>query len=349
VLSSPTHGVRIIREEAEPKAELIRAFQTTTPAEHPQHPPAHLRRLEEQASHRDAELTTEGPTFRTCCPNRPGCARDGAEMPRHSKASYGRKPRAATGVPNSPTRLLPWSCAGAMIDASRSPLICSEKGWIRRQQGHMEDLSEGPLQGRRPRQVRAARPDHDKLLVFATTAASIPSAATSCRATRQWRAAAPDDRPRRGIDVGRPAGAPPGGACWWPVKSARLRVERDGVVRPDRPASRSLISRTARRRRCVRRSAMAPIRLPSSGPTASPDLRVGRGAGHDRGAASSCNVTARWLLPTPSRSSSPTADLAGRNRTRTEPISPLARQARQAGRLPPGGFPRSNRLQGPVA
>jgi topoisomerase-4 subunit A len=164
--------IRIIREEDEPKAELIRAFELTdTQAEAILNMRLrHLRRLEEQAIRTEnAELTAERTDLRDLLA-KPQRLRKviGAEMADIRKqfgpdTALGER---RTDIGDAPSAIV--VPLEAMIEREPITVICSEKGWIRAIKGHLEDLSEVRYkEGDRGRFVLLAQTT-DRLLAFAT-------------------------------------------------------------------------------------------------------------------------------------------------------------------------------------
>jgi len=164
--------IRIIREEDEPKAELIRAFALTdTQAEAILNMRLrHLRRLEEQAIRKENdELTAEQADLRDLLAKPQRLRRViGAELADVRKEFGGDTAlgKRRTDIGEAPSAVI--VPLEAMIEREPITVICSEKGWIRAIKGHLEDISEVRYkEGDSGKFVLNAQTT-DKLLVFAT-------------------------------------------------------------------------------------------------------------------------------------------------------------------------------------
>ena len=71
----------------------------------------------------------------------------------------------------------------ALVEREPVTIVCSEKGWVRAMKGHVDRERRGQIQGRRPRRASSStRRPPTRSWSSAPTAASTPSAPTSCRA-----------------------------------------------------------------------------------------------------------------------------------------------------------------------
>lgn len=164
--------IRIIREEDDAKGELIRVFALNdTQAEAILNMRLrHLRRLEEQAIRKENdELTAEQADLEDLLAKPQRLRRViGAELADIRK-QFG--PDTALGKRRTDIGEVPSAIVvplEAMIEREPITVICSDKGWIRAVRGHLEDISEVRYkEGDSAKFVLNAQTT-DKLLVFAT-------------------------------------------------------------------------------------------------------------------------------------------------------------------------------------
>lgn len=164
--------IRIIREEDDAKGELIRVFALNdTQAEAILNMRLrHLRRLEEQAIRKENdELTAEQADLEDLLAKPQRLRRViGAELTDIRK-QFG--PDTALGKRRTDIGEVPSAIVvplEAMIEREPITVICSDKGWIRAVRGHLEDISEVRYkEGDSAKFVLNAQTT-DKLLVFAT-------------------------------------------------------------------------------------------------------------------------------------------------------------------------------------
>ncbi len=164
--------IRIIREEDEPKAELIKAFGLTDiQAEAVLNMRLrNLRKLEEQtirAEHDD--LTIEGADIRDLLANderrRKVIGSEIAEV----RKQFGKNTelgRRRTDIADAPSAIV--VPLEAMIEREPITVICSEKGWIRAVKGHIEDVDEVRYKEGDKAKFAVQAQTTDKLVVFAT-------------------------------------------------------------------------------------------------------------------------------------------------------------------------------------
>ncbi len=352
--------IRIIREEDEPKAELIRVFKLTdTQAEAILNMRLrHLRRLEEEAIRTEnAELTAEKADLQDLLA-KPARLRKviGAEMLDIRKqfgpdTTLGKR---RTDIGDAPSAIV--VPLEAMIEREPITVICSEKGWIRAIKGHMEDLSE----------VRYKEGDHgkfvlraqttDKLLVFATNGRFYT---VGCDKLPGGRGNGEPLRLMIDLDAGHDVVGllvhRPGGRLLVAGESGRgFVVEEDSVIAQTRAGKQILnLADGEEAAVCAQIGAEADSvavvgsnrKLLIFGLDEVPVMTRGRGVilqRYGKGGAIADAIAFKFAdgLTWP----------AG-TRTRTETnLAPWHGKRAQAGRLPPGGFPRSNRFTGgPVA
>ncbi len=352
--------IRIIREEDEPKAELIRAFKLTdTQAEAILNMRLrHLRRLEEQAIRTEnAELTTERADLQDLLA-KPARLRKviGAEMLDIRKqfgpdTTLGKR---RTDIGDAPSAIV--VPLEAMIEREPITVICSEKGWIRAIKGHMEDLSEVRYkEGDRGKFVLHAQTT-DKLLVFTTNGRFYT---VGCDKLPGGRGNGEPLRLMIDLDAGHDVVGllvhRPGGRLLVAGESGRgFVVEEDGVVAQTRAGKQILnLADGEEAALCVPigdgADSIAVVgsnrKLLIFGLDEVPVMTRGRGVilqRYGKGGLIADAIAFKFAdgLSWP----------AG-TRTRTETnLAPWHGKRAQAGRLPPGGFPRSNRFTGgPVA
>ncbi|MCG8511221.1 MAG: DNA topoisomerase IV subunit A, partial [Rhodospirillales bacterium] len=164
--------IRIIREEDDAKAELIRVFELTDlQAESILNMRLrNLRKLEEQAIRKENDdLTAERADLKDLLakPDRrlKAIADEIAEIKKQfgAKSDLGRR---RTDIGDAPTGVV--VPLEAMIEREPITVICSEKGWIRAVKGHIEDTSDLRYkEGDRARFAIQAQTT-DKLVIFAT-------------------------------------------------------------------------------------------------------------------------------------------------------------------------------------
>ena len=153
--------IRIIREEDEPKAELMRTFELSERQAEAilNMRLRNLRRLEEQALLKEERaLKAEGRASED-----PAARREQAAVDASRTRSPQRAPASATGR---------WACGGPRIGAApvvdaealevpveRQPVtvVCSRQGWIRVLRGHLEDRAELKYKEGDGAALRAAR------------------------------------------------------------------------------------------------------------------------------------------------------------------------------------------------
>jgi len=346
--------IRIIREEDEPKAELIRVFGLTdTQAEAILNMRLrHLRRLEEQAIRTEnAELTAEQADLHDLLDKPQRMRRAiGAEL-LDIRRQFGPDTalgRRRTRIGEAPSAVV--VPLEAMIEREPITVICSEKGWIRAVKGHIEDISE----------VRYKEGDRGKFVLRAQTTDKLLAFATNGRFYTVGCDRLPGGRghgePLRliidlanghdlvGLMVHRP-----GGRLLVASESGRgFVVEEDGVVAQTR-AGKQILNLADGEEAAL----CAPIgeaadsvavvgnnrKLLVFGLDEVPVMTRGRGVilqRYGKGGGIADAVAFRFAdgLSWP----------AG-TRTRTESnLTPWRGKRAQAGRLPPGGFPRSNRF-----
>ncbi|WP_316976429.1 DNA topoisomerase IV subunit A [Shumkonia mesophila] len=352
--------IRIIREEDEPKAELIRAFKLTdTQAEAILNMRLrHLRRLEEQAIRTEnAELTAEKADLQDLLA-KPQRMRKviGAEMLDIRKqfgpdTALGKR---RTDIGDAPSAIV--VPLEAMIEREPITVICSEKGWIRAIKGHMEDLSEVRYkEGDRGKFILRAQTT-DKLLVFATNGRFYT---VGCDKLPGGRGNGEPLRLMIDLDAGHDVVGlmvhRPGGRLLVAGESGRgFVVEEDAVIAQTR-AGKQILNLADGEEAAL----CAPIgegadsiavvgnnrKLLIFGLDEVPVMTRGRGVilqRYGKGGLIADAIAFKFAdgLTWP----------AG-TRTRTETnLAPWHGKRAQAGRLPPGGFPRSNRFTGgPVA
>ncbi|MDX9860936.1 MAG: DNA topoisomerase IV subunit A [Rhodospirillales bacterium] len=348
--------IRIIREEDEPKAELIRAFGLTdTQAEAILNMRLrHLRRLEEQAIRTEnAELTAEQADLRDLLAS-PQRLRKviGAEMQDIRKAFGPDAPlgKRRTEIGDAPNAVV--VPLEAMIEREPITVICSEKGWIRAIKGHIEDFSEVRYkEGDRGRFVLHAQTT-DKLLAFATNGRFYTVGCDKLPGGRG------NGEPLRlmidlanGHDLVALLVCRPGGRLLLAGESGRgFVVEEDAVIAQTR-AGKQILNLVDGEEAAVctpvgaESDSVAVIgnnrKLLVFGLDEVPVMTRGRGVilqRYGKGGVISDVITFKFAdgLTWP----------AG-TRTRTETnLTPWRGKRAQAGRLPPGGFPRSNRFTG---
>ncbi|MBL6945235.1 MAG: DNA topoisomerase IV subunit A [Rhodospirillales bacterium] len=164
--------IRIIREEDEPKAELIRTFKLTDiQAEAVLNMRLrNLRKLEEQAIRGEHdELTAERADLLDLLGNeerrRKVIAREIADV----KKQFG--PNTELGARRTEIGAAPSAVVvplEAMIEREPITVICSEKGWIRGVKGHIEDAAEVRYKEGDKAKFAIHAQTTDKLIVFAT-------------------------------------------------------------------------------------------------------------------------------------------------------------------------------------
>ena len=158
--------IRIIREEDEPKPELMKRFELTDiQAEAILNMRLRsLRKLEEMEIRKEFDGLTEreGARSRRCSPPRPSSGRRSPGKSATSARRSPRRPSSAAAAPISPRRRIADLAAiqQAMIEKEPITVVVSEKGWIRALKGHMADYAALQLQGRRRAQARLPGPDH---------------------------------------------------------------------------------------------------------------------------------------------------------------------------------------------
>jgi topoisomerase-4 subunit A len=352
--------IRIIREEDDPKAELIRTFKLTdTQAEAILNMRLrHLRRLEEQTIRTEnAELTAEKADLQDLLA-KPQRLRKviGAEMLDIRKAfgpdtALGKR---RTDIGDAPSAVV--VPLEAMIEREPITVICSEKGWIRANKGHMEDLSEVRYkEGDRGKFVLRAQTT-DKLLVFATNGRFYT---IGCDKLPGGRGNGEPLRLMIDLDAGHDVVGllvyRSGGRLLVAGESGRgFVVEEDGVVAQTRAGKQILnLADGEEAALCTPigegADSVAVVgnnrKLLVFGLDEVPVMTRGRGVilqRYGKGGLIADAIAFKFAdgLTWP----------AG-TRTRTETnLTPWHGKRAQAGRLPPGGFPRSNRFTGgPVA
>ncbi|MBE0530178.1 MAG: DNA topoisomerase IV subunit A [Rhodospirillales bacterium] len=348
--------IRIIREEDDPKAELIRTFKLTdTQAEAILNMRLrHLRRLEEQVIRTEnAELTAEQADLQDLLA-KPQRLRKviSAEMMDIRKA-FGPDTvlgKRRTDIGDAPSAVV--VPLEAMIEREPITVICSEKGWIRANKGHMEDLSEVRYkEGDRGKFVLRAQTT-DKLLVFATNGRFYT---IGCDKLPGGRGNGEPLRLMIDLDAGHDVVGlliyRSGGRLLVAGESGRgFVVEEDGVVAQTR-AGKQILNLADGEEAAL----CAPIgegadsvavvgnnrKLLIFGLDEVPVMTRGRGVilqRYGKGGLIADAIAFKFAdgLTWP----------AG-TRTRTETnLAPWHGKRAQAGRLPPGGFPRSNRFTG---
>jgi topoisomerase-4 subunit A len=352
--------IRIIREEDDPKAELIRTFKLTdTQAEAILNMRLrHLRRLEEQTIRTENdELTVERADLQDLLA-KPQRLRKviGAEMTDIRKAfgpdtALGKR---RTDIGDAPSAIV--VPLEAMIEREPITVICSEKGWIRAIKGHMEDLSEVRYkEGDRGKFVLRAQTT-DKLLVFATNGRFYT---IGCDKLPGGRGNGEPLRLMIDLDAGHDVVGlliyRAGGRLLVAGESGRgFVVEEDGVVAQTRAGKQILnLADGEEAALCTPigegADSVAVVgnnrKLLVFGLDEVPVMTRGRGVilqRYGKGGLIADAIAFKFAdgLTWP----------AG-TRTRTETnLAPWHGKRAQAGRLPPGGFPRSNRFTGgPVA
>jgi topoisomerase IV subunit A len=164
--------IRIIREEDDPKAELIRTFKLTeNQAEAILNMRLrHLRKLEEmEIRNEHKDLTQERKDLKTLLKDEGlRWTKIAGEIGELRKA-YGKDTplgRRRTEMGEAPSAVvIPLE---AMIEREPVTVICSEKGWIRAARGHMPDVDDVKYkEGDRKRFAFHAQTT-DKLIIFAT-------------------------------------------------------------------------------------------------------------------------------------------------------------------------------------
>ena len=164
--------IRIIREEDEPKAELIRTFKLTDiQAEAVLNMRLrNLRKLEEQAIRGEHdELTAEGADIRDLLGDEERRRKVIASEISSVKKQFGPNTelgRRRTEIGSAPSAVV--VPLEAMIEREPITVICSEKGWIRGVKGHIEDAGEVRYKEGDKAKFAIHAQTTDKLVVFAT-------------------------------------------------------------------------------------------------------------------------------------------------------------------------------------
>ena len=164
--------IRIIREEDEPKADLIKAFKLTeVQAEAILNMRLrNLRKLEEQVIRQENDdLTVEGADLKDLLGDAERRQKViGAEIAEVKKqfgpaTELGRRRTTIIDAPSAVVVPLE-----AMIEREPVTVICSEKGWIRAVKGHVEDAAEVRYKEGDKAKFAFHAQTTDKLVVFAT-------------------------------------------------------------------------------------------------------------------------------------------------------------------------------------
>ncbi len=164
--------IRIIREEDEPKAELIAAFELTENQADAilNMRLRHLRKLEEMEIRKEHdELTAERADLEDLLGNEPRRWAAIAYQIKQTREQFGKKTdlgRRMTDLGEPPADIV--VPLEAVIEREPITVLLSQKGWIRAMKGHVEDVSTAKYkEGDRERFALTAQTT-DKLLVFAT-------------------------------------------------------------------------------------------------------------------------------------------------------------------------------------
>ncbi|MEJ2014619.1 MAG: DNA topoisomerase IV subunit A [Limibacillus sp.] len=164
--------IRIIREEDEPKAELIAAFDLTENQADAilNMRLRHLRKLEEMEIRKEHDaLTAERADLEDLLENEERRWSTIADQIRATREAFGKKTdlgRRMTDLGDVPDDIV--VPLEAVIEREPITVLLSQKGWIRAMKGHVEDVTTAKYkEGDRERFVQRAQTT-DKLLVFAT-------------------------------------------------------------------------------------------------------------------------------------------------------------------------------------
>jgi topoisomerase IV subunit A len=164
--------IRIIREEDEPKAELIAAFDLTENQADAilNMRLRHLRKLEEMEIRKEHDaLTAERADLEDLLENEERRWSTIADQIRATREAFGKKTdlgRRMTDLGDVPDDIV--VPLEAVIEREPITILLSQKGWIRAMKGHVEDVTTAKYkEGDRERFVQRAQTT-DKLLVFAT-------------------------------------------------------------------------------------------------------------------------------------------------------------------------------------
>ena len=198
--------IRIIREEDEPKALLMKTLQADrwSGRGHPQHAPALAAQARgDRTAHRtqDADRRAERISMPCSPPTRSSGARSPSRSPT-SRRPMARTPRSAAARPSSPMPRIPTTPKRPRPPSSSGtdhgdPL---REGLDPRHEGpHARGQRREGLQGRRPAEAIVLRRDHRQAAAALDRGQGLyPRRRPSTRRPRPGRAGAPDGRSRRG-------------------------------------------------------------------------------------------------------------------------------------------------------
>ena len=164
--------IRIIREEDDPKADMIKAFELTeVQAEAILNMRLRqLRKLEEMELRREHEtLSDERITLNLLLKDDKGRWRKIAEEIAEIKRAFGQKTelgRRRTEIGEPPSALV--VSIDAFIDREPVTVVVSEKGWIRTVKGHIDNAQEMKFKDGDAYRFAMQAETTDKLLMFAT-------------------------------------------------------------------------------------------------------------------------------------------------------------------------------------